>query len=352
MAETITASELGIPAVPPLPTGRERRIAMIGFGGIARAHAEAYLKAGYKVVAVADPSPGALDAAGKMLGGVAAYADYREMLEKTSDVDAAGLYTQPTLRLPAAEAVFGRGLALLTEKPLAGTLEEGRRMMLLAEQQRCRLAVSQNYRWMPANWYAARIIRAGWIGTPFYASIQIYGHQDRQLKDHAFYSTCTDFLTVQWNTHLVDLLRYWLGKDARRVWAVSRRPAHQHFVSDNFLSSFSDFGGGVTGQVIHHELLAAADSAMPCRIDGTEGTLTFEVYGNELKITSSKLSGPRVLKASPEWKGSLAYSMGDLLLSIEQDRDPEVSAKQNLATLAQTLAEQQAASAGGAWVGL
>lgn len=348
----ITAADLGIPSLPPLPSGRERRIAMIGFGGIARAHADAYVKAGYKVVAVADTSPSALDAAGKMLGGVATFSDYRELLSATTDIDAVGLYTQPTLRLPVALAAFERGLPLLTEKPLADSLEEARRMMLAAENQRCRLAVSQNYRWMPANWYAARLVRAGLIGTPYYASIQIYGHQDRQLKDHAFYSTCTDFLTVQWNTHLVDLLRYWLGKDAKRVWAASRRPPHQHFTSDNFLSSFSDFGGGITGQVIHHELLATGESSMPVRIDGTEGSLTFEVYGDTVRIASTKLPEPRLLTAPSTWHNSLAYSMGDLLLSIEQERDPEVSAKHNLATLAQVLAEQKAASAGGAWVGL
>lgn len=351
---TVTPAELGIDPLPPLPTGRPRRIAMIGYGGMARAHTEAYLKAGYKIVAVSDPDPAALDRAGKLIGVVATYADYRQMLEEVTDLDAVGLYTQPNLRLAVAEAVFGRGLPLLTEKPMANSLEEAKRMVLAAEKQRCLLAVSQNYRWMPANWYAARIVRAGLIGVPFYAGIQIYGRQDMELKDHGFYATCPDFLTVQWNTHLVDLLRYWLGKDARRVWAASRRPGHQHFRSDNFLTSFSDFGGGVTGQIIHHELLRVGEPCLPVRVDGTEGSMTFDLYGQSVRLCSAKVAGgeARVLRPADGWLGSTAYSMGDLLLAVEASRAPEVSGAQNLATLAQTLAEQQAALAGGAWVGL
>ena len=42
--------------------------------------------------------------------------------------------------------------------------------------------------------------------------------------------------------------------------------------------------------------------------------------------------------------------MGDLLLSVEEEREPLVSARRNLATIRHILAEDESARRGGVWV--
>jgi hypothetical protein len=46
----------------------------------------------------------------------------------------------------------------------------------------------------------------------------------------------------------------------------------------------------------------------------------------------------------------MAGSMGDLLLSIEQNREPLVSARRNLATLNAVFSDQKSSEQGGAWL--
>jgi predicted dehydrogenase len=48
--------------------------------------------------------------------------------------------------------------------------------------------------------------------------------------------------------------------------------------------------------------------------------------------------------------GSFCGPMGDFLASVEKGREPTVSARRNLATLRQVLAEHRSAQEGGIWV--
>ena len=85
-------------------------------------------------------------------------------------------------------------------------------MVEIAESAGTKLAVHQNYRWMKTNYLAYHIIKRGLIGEPFFVSIEIFGQQDVQLGGHSYYSQCHDFLTIQWDNHLADLLRFWTGR--------------------------------------------------------------------------------------------------------------------------------------------
>ena len=133
------------------------------------------------------------------------------------NVEVISLLTHPTLREPVVKAAAAAGKPILTEKPLANNMEECERMVAIAADAKIPFAVSQNYRWAGTNFLAHHIVKKGLIGQPFYASIEIQGRQDVELDGHPFYSKCESFLTIQWNNHLADLLRYWLGADAKRV---------------------------------------------------------------------------------------------------------------------------------------
>ena len=156
------------------------------------------------------------------------------------------------------------------------------------------------------------------------------------------------------NIHLVDLQRYWTGRDAKRVLAWTRRMVGQNFSSDNLLVSVADYGGGLTGHVLHSELLRSSATLTNCRIDGDDGSLVFDLYGDRLRLQSGQL-GQAVysLDSSGERQlSSFCGPMADLLLSIEEGREPHVSARRNLSTVRHTLAEVKSAQAGGLWVTL
>jgi predicted dehydrogenase len=349
--ETITPQQLGIPHTIPLPRRSDWRIGLIGFGGIAQAHVRAYRRAGWPIVAVADPDPDARQRAREQLGDVRLYDDYPELIAD-GEVEVLTLLTHPTIREPAIALAARAGKPVLTEKPLARDLAECERMVALAEAAGIPFAVSQNYRWSGANFFARYIVERGLIGTPFHASIEIYGRQDVDLAEHPFYAVCDDFLTVQWNTHLADLLRCWMGRDPQRVMTVTRRMPGQYFVSDNLLISVVDYGPGFSGHVVHSELLRSSLTRTACRVDGDGGSLLFDLHGDRLVLDSAALGGGPRQVVFDELLPSMCGTMGDLLISIEEGREPQVSARRNLATIRHVLAEQRSACQGGAWIAL
>lgn len=352
-ASPVTPKDLGIPERIPLPTRSDWRIGMVGFGGIARgAHAPAYRSVGWKLAAVADPDPAAQHEAREKFGVERVYSDYADLVADPA-VEVVDLLTQPTVREEAVLAAVLAGKPIITEKPLATSLEEAVRMVEAAERAAVPFAVHQNYRWRRMCFLAHHIVQRGLIGEPFFAAIEILGRQDVDLAAHPFYSRCRDFLTVQWDNHLADLLRYWTGRDAARVFAHTSRMRGQNFVSDNLLAVVSDFGDGLTGHVLHSELLRSSPAAggVRCRIDGDKGSLTFD-FDTHLTLESARLGGgPRSLDTSGlTFVSSFAGSMGDLLLAIEEGREPLVSGRRNLATIRTVLAEDASAREGGAWL--
>jgi predicted dehydrogenase len=347
----VTPRELGIPEIMPLPKRKDWSIGMVGFGGIARgSHAPAYQSAGWSIAAVADPDPNARDAVRRQLTVQRIYADYRELIADDS-VEVIDLLTQPTVREEVVLAAAEAGKHVIVEKPLAETIAECLRMIEAADRAGVRLAVHQNYRWHQMSFYAHHIVERRLIGEPFFASLEVFGRQDVTLAQHPFYSRCDNFLTVQWDNHLADLLRYWTGKDAVRVFARTGRMNGQNFVSDNLLTVIADFGEGLTGHILHSELLRSDLAGVQCRVDGDQGSLVFD-FRDALRLESSLLGeGVRVLDTSGiDFPASFCGSMGDFLLAIEEDREPLVSGRRNLPTMRTILAEDESARSGGGWV--
>jgi len=347
----ITPPDLGLPEALPMPERSDWRIGMVGFGRIAQgAHAPAYRSVGWPIVAVADPDPEARQIAREKFGVERLYADYHELIADDA-VEVIDLLTHPTIREEVVAAAAEAGKHLVTEKPLAENLDECLRMVEIADRAGIRFAVHQNYRWRKMCFLAHHIVRKGLVGEPYFASIEIYGRQDVTLAGHPFYATCDNFLTVQWDTHLADLLRYWTGRDAHRVLARTGRMAGQNFVSDNLLMVLHDFGEGLNGHVLHTELLRSTLGAVECRVEGDKGSLVFDFDGAMILESADLAGGPRRLDTpGAAYASSFAGSMGDFLLAIETGGEPSVSARRNLATMRTILAEAQSAAAGGAWV--
>jgi predicted dehydrogenase len=98
------------------------RTAVIGVGYLGRFHAQKYATLGNSdLVGIADPSGAARDAVGAELG-VAAYANYRELLGR---VDAVSIVTPTPHHFSVAKEFLEAGAHVLVEKPMTTTVEEG-----------------------------------------------------------------------------------------------------------------------------------------------------------------------------------------------------------------------------------
>lgn len=108
------------------------RIGIIGTGGFMRWHIKNLLEVPEaSIVALVDPDPAQIQRTKKecpTLAEVAAFSDYREMLEG-SVLDAVEIATPHTQHLQQVKDSFARGCHVLIEKPLATTIADSEEMI-------------------------------------------------------------------------------------------------------------------------------------------------------------------------------------------------------------------------------
>jgi predicted dehydrogenase len=104
------------------------RVAVVGVGHLGRHHARLLKELDCQLVAVADPDPRAR-AEAEQNYGVPALADYRELAGK---VDAVTVVVPTRLHREVAGFFLERQVDVLVEKPIAGTVAEGREIVALA----------------------------------------------------------------------------------------------------------------------------------------------------------------------------------------------------------------------------
>ena len=115
-----------------------------------------------EVTCAADPNRPLLEQV-KRMGVRKTYKRYEDLLSK-EDLDAVLVYTENGRAAHVTEAAAERGLHVMTEKPMAATLEQAQRMHRVAEKNGIRLMVNFPTTWSPAIRHAGQLAKEGAIG--------------------------------------------------------------------------------------------------------------------------------------------------------------------------------------------
>ncbi|PXW97558.1 myo-inositol 2-dehydrogenase/D-chiro-inositol 1-dehydrogenase [Sphaerotilus hippei] len=142
-------------------------IALIGAGRIGSFHAESIARRipNARLVAVADPAPGAARRLADTLDCEVAHTD-PTALWSDPDVDAVLIATPARFHTPLAEAAANAGKHVFCEKPMALTIAEADRVIAAAAANGVQLQVGFNRRWDRAFAEGRAAIDAGKVGTP------------------------------------------------------------------------------------------------------------------------------------------------------------------------------------------
>ena len=145
---------------------RDVGIAVVGAGRIAAGYHLPALSAaeGARLVAVADIDEGRAQEVASRFGYEHAFSDYRRVLDR-KDVDAICLFTQYEARREVVAACAQAGKHVFTQKPLAGTVQEGEEMVAAAKQGGIRLVTSFMHNYFPETRLAKQLLNEGAIGA-------------------------------------------------------------------------------------------------------------------------------------------------------------------------------------------
>ncbi len=174
------------------------------------------------VVALVDIADAPLDKAGEELN-VPPERRFKDLAQavKAVPADAVLTVTPPAVHLPHAKIAFDHGLHLLTEKPIAATLEEAKEMNRLADAAGRILMVAQNYRYSAQMQTLARLVREAPVGPLGHGHIDFYIPGDFR---GSFRQTMPYPLLIDMAIHHLDLIRAVTGRDITHVTAHTFRP--------------------------------------------------------------------------------------------------------------------------------
>jgi predicted dehydrogenase len=316
-------------------------IAIIGAGGISRAHAEGYRALGperIRIVGVADVVEERAREAARTWGAQHAVGDYRELLRLDS-VDAVSVCTftaahcQPTLDALAA------GKHVLVEKPLAGNADEGRSMAQAARESGKILMVEMKWRFLPQLLAARRFIADGGIGRPYYA--EAIGFQHRGIPGRSFIrkQMAAGGALMDNGVYCLDAVLHLLGHP--QPLTVSGTAANvfghspdggwdpEQFDVEDTGSAYVRLAGGTS---LYFAQTWAIDFDEQCliRVAGDGGSVQVRPFGPEpkLRLRSGGYTDLRDVDPGPLPAGEpeVGYAVGQFVDAIEASRPSPVPA--------------------------
>ncbi|SER67285.1 Predicted dehydrogenase [Gracilibacillus ureilyticus] len=151
------------------------RIGMIGYQFMGKAHSHAYrdlpfyfdnpLKPELKVIAGRNES--AVKEAQEKFGWESYETDWLKVIER-DDIDVIDIVTPNHTHAEIAIAAAEAGKHIITEKPLALTVDEAQKMLEAVKKNNVKHMICHNYRFVPAVQFAKKLIEEGKIGRVFH----------------------------------------------------------------------------------------------------------------------------------------------------------------------------------------
>jgi predicted dehydrogenase len=342
-SKAMAAPEL--PYRPPKPRRYRPRIGLIGCGGIATSHLTAYRDAGWQVVGLCDV---ALDRAEKrraeFFPAARAFADYQELLRDES-IDVADIALHPTDRGPVIRAALKAGKHVLSQKPFTLDLTEGRQLISLAKRQGVKLAVNQNGRWAPYASYMRCAVAAGLIGEV--QSVNLHLNWDHTWCQGTPFEQVHHLILYDFGIHWFDLCaQFFAGRKPKRVFAEVANAPDQQMRPPMVGLAMVAYPNGLASLVFDGHSRFAPEEFL--QVSGTEGLLRARgplVHIDTVELHTRK--GSATAKVEGKWfHDGFRGAMGELLCAIEEKREPQNSAANNLPSLELCFAALRAADTG------
>lgn len=193
------------------------KVAVIGVGSMGQHHARVYSElASTKLVAVMDVNAVAAERIGNKFG-VPFYTDYIQMLAEQQP-RAVSIAVPTVLHEEVATATMEAGAHVLIEKPIAATVEEGKRLIAMANKLDKKLMVGHIVRFNPATQLLKQKLIDGELGRVFQIICRRIGSFPARIRDVG--------VIVDLAPHDVDVMRFLLDATPQYVFAETQRCIH------------------------------------------------------------------------------------------------------------------------------
>lgn len=333
------------PYAPPTPKFPPPKIGLIGCGGITEHHLKAYQAAGWEVAAFFDPNPEAAEKRrAEFYPDARVCADVAELLEDAA-IGVVDIATHPAPRAALIERAVAAGKHVLSQKPFAVDPATGERLVALARDAGVRIAVNQNGRWAPCFSYMRHAVRSGLIGDV--GSVHMVLNWDHTWTAGTPFEDIRHLMLYDFGIHWLDAARsFFQGAGATAVSATLARFPGQPVRPPLLAAAIVSFPQGMATLAFNG--CSRFGARETCTIAGSRGTI--HAAGDICGIASVEIhtaAGRARADLDGAWfPDGFRGCMGELLCAIEENREPDNSAADNLNTLAIVFAAMRSADEG------
>jgi len=326
---------------PNLPPKTDYRIGCIGAGFIMKdIHLVSYAEAGFDVVAIASRTPAHARAAAEEHDIGTVYDTWRELLDD-SRVEIVDIAFPPDQQLEivreAAKRPHVKGI--LTQKPVAFTLDEAVEMVRVCDEASVKFGVNHNMRYDQSMRALKALLDEGRLGEAVVAQIVMNARPHWQ----DFIKPYGRIALLNMSIHHLDAFRYLFGDPERVVVSFRDDPSHDFPHEDGMAFYILEYADGLRAIGLDN-CFTWADHRIEWRVEGTDGiakgTIGWPDYpeGSPSTIdwTTRAMDGQW---ERPRWEDrwfpqAFKGTMGQLMRAVQEDAEPELSGRTTLRTMA------------------
>ena len=333
--------------LPDMPIKKDWKIGCIGSGFIMRdCHLVAYNNAGFSPYAISSRTKEKATEVAEARGIKKVFDSWQEML-KDDNIDILDIAYPPHMQLEIVrQAVKQPNIkGILCQKPIAMSLADTREIVRLCDEAGKKVAVNSNMRYDQSMRALKFAYDNGYLGEGVLATIEMRAipHWQEFLKAY-------DKLEIfGMGIHHVDIFRYLFG-DPEKITAVCRTDPRSEFDHVDGISQYTfKYDDGMMASSLDDVWAWPND---PCekdiyikwRVEGLDGmatgTIGWPLYPERspstFKMTSKQYPNEWI---EPKWDtvwfpDAFVGTMAQLMRAIEMDTEPEISAKDNIKTIA------------------
>jgi predicted dehydrogenase len=332
---------------PPMPRRKDVRIGVLGSGFIVNeCHLVSYTRAGWTVAGIASRNREHASAVAQRHGIGNVYDHYQALLGDES-IEVLDIAVPPNAQLDLILEACRRGSVrgILAQKPLGMDYSQARQAVEVCRQAGITLAVNQNMRYDQSVRAGKTLLENGTVGLPVMATIDMRG-----IPHWMPWQAELGWVTLRiMSIHHLDTFRYWFGDPLRVFCSVRPDPRTKFPHQDGICVYVLEYENGLRCVGVDDTWTGPAREGCPAdiyirwRMEGLNGLAIGDIgWCHDPYTTPSTLryaARGDVEFHRPTWKESwfpdaFSGTMGELLLALEEGREPAISGRDNLQTMA------------------
>jgi len=332
---------------PLLPARKDYTIACVGAGFIvADCQLKAYRDVGFNPIGIASLSMEESRAVARRYHLPKVYPGWKELVEDP-EVEIVDIAVPPDVQLDIVRhAVLQKHIkGILCQKPIAMSLEGAREIARLGREASIPIAVNSNMRYDQSMRALKCALDLHVLGQPVLATIEMRAipHWQAFLRQYPMLEI------YSMGIHHVDIFRYLFG-DPVKITALCRTDPRTLFPHTDGIVQFTyQYSDGLMATSLDDvwawpEAPAEKDIYIKWRVEGTQGmasgTIGWPLYPQHtpstLRLTSRDYPNKWL---EPKWDtawfpDAFQGTMASLLCAVESGQEPEISAVDNITTIA------------------